>query len=336
MIRQPTLADIAARCGVSIATVSRALSNHHSISESRKREIRVIAEELGFQTRASAKTMQGAASRLLGLVISSLSHPFYSHLLEQLEAQCSARDYQLLVANSWGSVANEKAIVRSFLARQVDGVFFIPTSIESIALGQCASAIPTVLVSHSHPAWPSVGVSHEEGGKLVAQHLLELGRSSCLLVGNPSDPKLQGFQRFFYNRNITGFRSSFLSAEGFTEEINNQVRDALMSGFDKHSILQFDSIFALNDLAAIGAMHALQSFGVNIPEQIAVCGFDDIPLARECTPPLTTVAQPIGRMAENAMQLLTRLMSGEILPVAERMVTINPHLVIRGSSLKGR
>lgn len=332
MIKQPTLADIAARCGVSITTVSRALSNHSSISEARKREIRSIAEELGFQAKTSAKTLQGSGSRLLALVVSSLSHPFYAHLLEKIETHCSALDYHLLVANSWGSAANEKAIVRGLLARQVDGVFFMPTSLESTALGQCAAAVPTVIVSHCNPAWPSVGVSHEDGGRLVGEHLLELGRSHCLLIGSSVDPKLQGFQRYFYGRNITGFRCTSLSAEGFSEEITNQVRDTILAQYDAKSILQFDSIFAQSDLAAIGALHALQALRIAVPAQIAVCGFDDIPLAQECSPPLTTVAQPLGQMAQTAMQLLLRLMSGEAVPPAERSIILKPHLVVRGSS----
>jgi DNA-binding LacI/PurR family transcriptional regulator len=332
-MKQPTLADIAARCQVSISTVSRALSDHPSISESRKREIRALAEQMGFQVRTSAKTVKGAPSKLLALVVSSLSHPFYSHLLERIEAQCSARDYQLLTANSWGSPSNEKAIVRGLLARQVDGVFFVPSSLESSALGLCAASLPTVVVSHCSNAWTSVGVSHEEGGRLVAEHLLELGRSSCLLIGSPSDPKLLGFQRYFASRNITGFKHQFLVVENFSEEITNQVRRMLLDRYDGSSIHQFDSVFAQSDLAAIGAMHALQKLSVDIPGEIAVCGFDDIPLAQECHPPLSTIAQPIGQMAQAAMDLLSHELEGERLPLSERAILLKPHLIIRGSTL---
>lgn len=327
------MADIAKRCGVSITTVSRALSNQGAISEARKREIRIVAEEIGFQARASARMLRGSASRLLAFVASSLSNPFYAHLLEKIEDQCRKLDYQLLVANSWGSVANERDIVRSLLSRQVDGVFFVPTGFESSALGLCAATIPTVVVSHYHPAWPSIGVSHEYGGALVAEHLLEIGKKSCLLIGSADDPKLRGFCNFFYNKNITGFKTTSLAAEGFTEEMANQVRDTLLNTYDARTVLQFDSVFAQNDLAAIGSINALQALGISIPRQIAVCGFDDIPLAQEYYPPLTTVAQPLGQMAQAAMLLLSRLIAGESISAEERSIQVKPHLVVRGSSV---
>ena len=336
MSARPTIADIARECGVSQSTVSRALRDHPSISEARKRSIRTAAENLGFESRISARTLRGEGSKLVACVVPSLSHPFMSCLIERLEAEGALQGYHLMVANSGGSPNAEKTIVKGLIALQVDGVFFIPSSFESSAFRLCGSVLPTVVVTLQSPEWPSIGTSHEEGGRLVAEHFMESGRTSCLLVGPHDDEKFRGFEAYLESRKVAGFRVERLVADGWDEGLTASVQANLLENYDARSIRRFDCIFGNNDLAALGALHALQDLGIAVPAGIAVCGFDDSPWARVSRPALSSVAQPVSLMVRSAFALLQRLMTGETIPPGERSYSLKPHLVVRDSTYLGK
>lgn len=328
-----TLADIALECGVSISTVSRALSDHPSISEATKRAIRLVAETRGFQPRISARTIQSIESKLIGCIVPSISHPFFASLIEKLEAEAARLGFQLLLANSGRSPAMEKTIVNSLVARQVDGVFFAPSSVDSSAIQFCGKKLNMVLVTHRSADWPSIGTSHEDGGALIAEHFVELGLSSCLLIGDKSDEKFKGFLSYLEMRRISGFKVAWLEVNNLVNsQLSSSIFARIKANYDQSSIRQFDCVFGFNDLAAIGAVHAFQDLGCHIPSEVAVCGFDNTPLAEETHPPLTTVAQPLNQIVQSAFGLLHRLLANEVLAPDERMISLKPHLIVRASS----
>ena len=332
---RPTIADIAKELGVSPSTVSRALRDHPAISESRKQEVRAAAEALGFEVKPAPGIVLGAAAPLVACIVPSLSHPFMSSFVERLEAEAASLGYNLLVANSGGSPTTEKTIVDGLIARRVDGVFFIPTSFESTSLAACRAVLTTVIVTQISPEWPSIGTSHEEGGALVAEHFMEQSRSSCLFIGPRQEEKFQGFRNYLTARRVTGFRFEHLVADGWDADLSVGVQEAILARYDADSIRQFDCVFGNNDIVAIGALHALQDLGVSIPSEIAVCGFDDTPLAREVRPGLTSVAQSLGQMVRSAFFLLLRVKAEEAIPPGERCIRLKPHLVVRGSTFAG-
>jgi len=332
MSSRPTIADIARECGVAQSTVSRALRDHPSISEERKRAIRAVAEALGFESRISARTLRGEGSQLVACIVPSLSHPFFSRFLEKMEAEAAHRNFQLLVANSGASPAVEKTIVKGLIAREVDGVFFVPSTFDSTALHHCATALNTVVVTLRHPDWPSVATSHEEGGRRVAEHFLETGRRSCLLIGAKEDPKFEGFLSYLASRRVTDFQITWLTLDGWTDDLSLGVRRALGERFTRATIQAIDCVFGYNDVAAVGALHGLRDLGCRVPEDVAVCGFDDTPLAREMNPALSSVAQPLTTLASSAFELLGRIQAGDPIPPGERSFLLKPQLMVRESS----
>jgi LacI family transcriptional regulator len=332
MSQRPTIADIARGLGVSPSTVSRALRDHPGISDARKQEVRAAAEAAGLDLRAGPPESRAG---LVGCVVPGISHPFFAQVVEMLELVCAQSDCELILHISGGSPATEESIVRSLAARRVDGVIFVPATPASSALDECVEVLRTVVVTQQTSRCPSIGVSHEEGGRQVAEHFMELGRSSCLLVGPRDDPKFLGFRSLIEARRLTGFRVDAVEVDGWDERLSLGAYKAMLSRFDASSIRQYDSLFGFNDLAAVGALHALADLGRKVPGDVAVCGFDDIPLAREMQPGLTSVAQPVGQIVRAGFSLLQRLIRGEAIPAAERSFSLKPHLVVRASTFPG-
>lgn len=334
--QRPTIADIARECGVSLSTVSRALSNHHSISEPRKQHIRQVAKTLGFEPRVSARTMRTSESMVLGCIVPSISHPFFSLIIEQLESICSQNGYQLIVANSAGLPQTEKFIVKQMLARQVDGVFFVPYGFDSSALQSCSDAIPTVVITQYSEKFASVGISHEDGGRQIAEHFKELGVSSCLFVGPKNDLKYLGFQSYIQAQKLSKFSLEILETSTWNKNIPENIELLIKKTYTAETIHAFDCIFVYSDLAALGVYHALSDFNCHIPDDILVAGFDDTPFSREIRPTLTSIAQPAKQIVFLSFNLLMDLKSGKSISKEECSILLMPHIVIRNSTLKNQ
>lgn len=332
--RIPTMKEIADAAGVSEATVSRALNNHPGISDRRKRQIKELAESMGFEPRQSARTMRNSETLLLGLIVPSVSQPFFAHLIEKLEQVCYQNGYTLSLSNSDSNPHWEAAIVKSLISRQVDGVFMVPTSLDSSALKQCRKAVPTIVLTQVDPTMPSIGVSHEEGGRLVAEHFQEIGCRSVLFVGSEKDQKFLGFQKFFRAQRSLGFKIEVADIGGFDENVAERVHEGLRAQFTREAFAAFDGVFAFNDIAAIGVYHAATNWGFRIPDDFAVCGFDDIPIARELNPSLSSISQPLNQIALSSFSLLQKLIRKQEIPDSELSFSMKPRLVIRGSTTR--
>jgi LacI family transcriptional regulator len=330
-----TIADIAKELGISPSTVSRALRDNPAISKSRRIEVRAAAETLGFDLPAGAPAQKAQREWLIGCVVPSISHPFFADIIERLESLCARNGCDLLLHNSGGSPAMESAIVQRLGERDVDGVVFIPCSLDMEPLKECIHYHKTVVVTQQTALCPSIGIDHEEGGRQVAEHFKELGRHSCLLVGPPGDSKFSGFRSYIESQCLTNFKIDDIDVDGWDAGFVLDAHKAIVDRFDSESIKQFDCVFAKTDLAAVGTIHALNELGRSVPGDIAVCGFDDTPLAREVRPGLSSVAQPVGQIVNFGFTLLQKMVNGKEIPQGQQSYSLRPHLVVRGSTFPG-
>jgi len=335
MSTRPTIADIAKEIGVSPSTVSRALRDHPAISEVRKIEVRAAAEAIGFAVPEKVVDQKAEHPKLVGCVVPSVSHPYFVQLIEKLEAVCAQNGCDLILHNSGGSLATEKMIVQRLISRKVDGVFFVPQSADATALEECTRSLKTVVITQQTDLCPSIGVSHEEGGRQVAEHFKEIGRRSCLWIGYPGDTKLQGFLNYIEAQRLTDFKVETLPVFGWDECFIMEVHNTILRRYTVQTIRSFDCVFGVSDLAAVGVLHALKDLRRAVPQEVAVCGFDDTSLAREVWPGLTSVAQPIGQIVRSGFDLLERIIHGESISPEERTFSLKPHLVVRGSTFAG-
>lgn len=337
--RQPvTLRDIAARVGVSVAAVSRALNGHPDVSESTRRRVVRAARQLNYWPNAAARTLATRRSHLIGVYFLApegrprFSDPFASTVVDGvLEGLCAA-GYDLLFFGP-GSTTSDRSFLDLAIHRQVDGAIFLGLRTDDPRWEELARLpIPSVSLDVPLPAGRSmcVGCDHVEGSALAAEHLLQLGhRRLAMINGYAAAPV--SWER------LTGF-SSRLRAAGidlpaervvvgdFTEQGGYRAAMELLGLPDPPT-----AIFAASDIMALGALRAARELSVRVPQELSVVGYDDIDDSARAVPPLTTIHQPRREIGLAAATAVVQLIGSPGRPPAGRIL-MRARLVVREST----
>jgi LacI family transcriptional regulator len=334
---RPTLRDIAEEAGVSISTASRVLARARTgppRSAAAKRVV-AIAERLGYQPDLHAASLRTRRTRMLGVLVPRLTDIVLSTIYEGLDSTAESLGYQTVVANTFDRSEEQRRRAEMLLARRVDGLILGDARIEDAYLDELAARhVPFALVSRSHPPYDSVTCDDLAGGRLVGDHLADLGhRRIGIIAGEPhattGRDRTQGCLEVLRRRGID-VPSSWIVHSTFDAHGGHAAAHRLMQGSTAPT-----AIFAVNDMTAIGAVGALRDLGHRAGTDVAVVGFNDISIAAQLPVPLTSVRSPLTEMgAEAARLLVDRLqLSGpgatERAPVQLRMA---PRLFVRASS----
>jgi LacI family transcriptional regulator len=328
-----TIADVAARAKVSKTTVSRVLNGKGELDESTAARVRKVIEEMGYVPSSRAVGLARGRTRVVGMLVPSLTWPWIGDVLQGAVDVLETERYGLLLFTCNRGEESMRQFGAQVSAKSFDGLLVIEPegTLDYIAMLH-ARGLPVVLIDDrdEQPRQiPSVGTTNHTGAGAAARHLLSLGRTRPLVVAGPERfgctvQRLDGFAAVYAEAGhpISADRilpGDFTIARGF-----DGVNEALASGVD------FDAVFAHNDLAATGAMQALLDGGKRIPQDVAVVGFDDIPMAAHTQPPLTTVHQPLREMGEAAARMLLAHFEGSPLP--NRPTVIPATFTVRGST----
>src|SRR3982750_3216013 len=339
MQRRPTSFDIAAIAGVSQPTVSRALSGSTSVSEATRARVLAAAEQLHYKVDKNASGLRRRHSRTLALLFfeewspeGALINPFYLSLIGPMVRCCAQNGYDLLL--SFQQLSSDWHVDYED-SRKADGIILL-------GYGDYLEYRPRLerLIEHGahFVRWGSgtegqlgttVSSDNEQGGFDATTHLLQQGRRTIAFVGTaePGYPEFlerwRGYCRALRAAGIEPDETLCVNADP-SEESGIEAAEELLK-----RATTFDAIFAASDVAAIGAMHALQNHGRAIPADVAVVGFDDIPAAGLSTPRLTTVTQDPRQAAE----LLIDTLIGAIEGGAIRDSLLPVHLTVRDSSV---
>jgi len=339
MQRRPTSFDIAALAGVSQPTVSRALSGNPAVSEATRARVLAAAAELNYKVDKNASGLRRRHSRTLALLFfeellpgDAQINPFYLSLLGPMVRRCAEHGYDLLISfqqlsSNWHLDYED--------SHKADGIILLgygdyleyrPKLEQLIERG--AHFVRWGAATEGQLG-ATVSSDNEQGGFDATTHLLQQGRRRIAFVGTaePGYPEFlerwRGYGRALRAAGIAPDQNLCVNADPSEESGVEAVAELLKRG------APFDAIFAASDVAAIGAMHALQSHGYVIPADVAVVGFDDIPAASLSTPRLTTVAQDPHRAAEMLIDSLI-----EAIEVGEIRDSLLPvHLTVRDSSV---
>lgn len=332
MKRAKTLADIARLAGVAESTVSRALKNSPLISDATRERVHAIALEHNFHLDNRARSFKTGRSQTLAVVINLspgsgqvLSDPFLLGMVGCLADEAALLGYDLLFSTQRDFNARQAhAYVAS---RKVDGLLIIGQGNTPDALSYLTEhQTPFVVWGQASPSlhYTTVGSDNVRGGYLACRHLLEHQKRSLVFLGDTRHPEIAARYR--------GFQQALAEAGLREAHAGVQAAFCMQSGQEETARLlsdcAFDGLVCSSDLIALGAINELQGRGVKIPDQVAVTGFDNIPLAQFMSPALTTVAQDIRQGAQQLVQLLVAKMDGE--PVAN--IELAPTLVVRRSS----
>jgi LacI family transcriptional regulator len=330
--RRPTLAAIAAEAGVSLPTVSKVVNGRPDVAPATRARVERLLDERQY-SRAGVRRRR--RSGLVDLVFNGLDSPWAVEILRGVEEWCSAHEMGVAVSAVRHGSARPTSWTSALASHDTDGVILILVTSELTA-GQMdhlrGDGIPLVVVDPVNlpdADLPSVGTTNWAGGLAATDHLTSLGHTRiAAIVGPPeylcSRARLDGY-RSALDRAQVSYRPELIRHGDFQHE----------GGFLRGSELLDlpeppTAIFAGSDQQALGVYEAARQHGLRVPQDLSIVGFDDLPVARWISPPLTTVRQPLTEMGRTAASMLGDLIDGKPLPT--RRVELSTELIVREST----
>lgn len=334
MIKKVSIYDIAARLGVSGATVSRALKDDPSIGAGMTARVKQLATDLQYTPNLLAQRLQSGKSKTIAVIVPNINRNFFSSAIEGIEDQAYALGYDVLICQSKDSEAREKLIVESLSTGKVDGV------IASVAGGSRDHSyykrliernIPLVLFDRSVSSieTDTVVLDDYRGAYMAVEHLIDQGYRRIFHFAGPSHISIWAERKRGYREAMERYRLK-ITPESIFEAPTTEQQGRLFGKHLLESRILPEAVFFAGDYAALGAMLALQEAEVKIPDEIAMVGFANEPFCALIEPPLTSVDQCSYSMGQKAAQsLLDRIAGGPVI-----RVVIPPKLILRASSIK--
>ncbi len=295
-----TIRDVAAGAGVSVATVSRVFNNKGPIREETVRRVMEIAGALQYIPHAGARSLSIRSTRTIGVVLPDLHGEFFSEVIRGIDLAARESGYHLLLSGSHADRDEMRAVVQA-VRGLVDGLIVMSPDLDpSALLGELPAGIPAVLLNAKVDGRPSITIDNAGGARDVVRHLAKLGHQHIVFICGPgrnadAEQRRRGFRAGVKAHGIEGAEI----AGDFTEDSGYEAGKAIAAMNPRPT-----AVFAANDSMAIGALSAFRDARVRVPEQVALVGFDDIPIARFLDPPLTTVKVPIAELGRRGLQIL--------------------------------
>jgi LacI family transcriptional regulator len=333
MSRRVTMTDVAREADVSLMTVSRVVNNKEGISELTRARVQEIVDRLGYRPSDIARGLATQRTGTLGLVVPDSANPFFSEVARGVEHLAYANGYNVFLCNTDEDLQRELAILRSLEEKRVDGVIMCSPRLDDATLREELTYHEAVVLINraldDSNGICTLVINDEAGGQVATQHLLEAGHRQIGFIAGP-ELSYSGRQR------AKGYRLA-LEQAGLVHDDNLVRHCTPMVDCGKESALdllshnpEITALFCYNDLVAVGALQASIELERNVPDDLAIVGFDDIPLALLVTPPLTTCHVPRYELGSRAMIMLLDYINGD--PVEAQHARIQTKLVIRASA----
>jgi len=291
-----TVRDIAAKVGVSIATISRALNEPDKVS----RETLQLVEEAMKELNYTRKVMMKKHTNLFAVIFPNISNPFFAELLDVIENEAFHHGRCVLFFNSRHNLRQEKICLHECENHGVDGVFLVPHCVAPDYLASLKKfKFQTVLLTQSSTVLPSVAVDHAEGGRLVAEHLISMGHTEIGFVGptTPDEEKLNGFLKKLKYRGIEVAKENM-----FDTEIGADLSEFLHFLIKEDGQLKVSAIFCVNDVFAQKVIEIFHVLDYKIPHDIVVIGFDNSLTATLLN--ISSISQPMREIAHVAFETM--------------------------------
>lgn len=295
--RRATLKEVARAANVSLASASYAVNGTGSLGEATREHILQVARKLGYRQNMSARAVRTGKTGTIGLVLPDLTNPFFPTLAQSVIQTARQHSHSVFVTDTEGSPELEVESVRLLVEHGVDGIVWFPIG-DSNTVESSLAGVPTVIIDRSIPGFESIQADYARGGVLAAEHLVQAGHTSIGIISGPMDilsmrQRCDAAASYIQQHAKLAFRVS----NAFSLDLEPKVKDAIRSR-------AATAVFVGADLIALGVIQHAQSLKINVPSQLSVVGFDDIPWAQMSSPPLTTIDMPLGDMAAEAVQSL--------------------------------
>ena len=300
-----TIKDVARAANVSVASVSRALNGHTNVTDETRKLVLETARNLRYIPHSGARSLSTSRTDTIGVVLPDLYGEFFSELIRGIDQAARRRGLHLLVSSSHGDAGEAAAALRAMSGR-VDGLIIMSPHVDASFLSDNLPGVLPVVLLNTHDTaheYSSLAVDNYGGAAAMVQHLVEMGHRRIMMIAGPSnnfeaEERLRGFRETMARllpaydpQDVSVVRGDFTEDSGYRAGQQMQALKRLP-----------DAIFAANDMMAIGCLFALNEAGVHVPNDVALVGFDDIPMARFISPPLTTVRVRMTDMGSRALE----------------------------------
>lgn len=287
--------DIAKDMGVSVATVSNALTGKGRVSSQMVARIKTRANDLGYRPSLTGRALRSGQTGILGLVMPDLTNPLFPRIAQNLSIMADDRQLGILIADSRGNATEQTQAIERLLDRGVDGLLIVPQ--KGTAPG--VQRVPTAIINTASDPDNTVSADHAGGGALIASHIRELGHRDVVILG---DDRVSEVQR----DRIEGMRLGFKDAGSVQELWGEEGIEKLTLAIENKAT----AILTTSDLLALRVHSHLTRSGFVVPRDVSLTGFDDLPFATAMHPTLTTVAQDVEQIASLAIERLIHEIHG--------------------------
>lgn len=329
-----TIKDVAKAANVSIATVSRILNGQTGYSLKTKKKVLEIIEEMGYQPNAIARGLINKKTHTIGVLFPFLSGALVTELLRGIEKAASAHGSSVIVSHTESDEEKTMKYLQLLSEKRVDGIIFTSEVMTKQYYEFIKKMnVPVVLLSTKSEAFPIpyVKVDDFEAAYSATEYLIKKGHTEIGMISGPDTdviagkPRIEGFKKALQDHQISFDDKNIVIREGF---MFTEGKFGMLSMLDQNP--DVTAIFAASDEMAIGAMFTAYQFGINVPDEISIIGYDNINLASMSIPPLTTVQQPFMEMGENAGHMLLEMMETDQLSESR----ILKHSIVERKSVK--
>ncbi|MCH7628209.1 LacI family DNA-binding transcriptional regulator [Novosphingobium percolationis] len=332
-----TISEIAARAGVSVATVSRTFSHPHLVRSKTRDKVRAAIDEFGYRPNAIARNLRRQRTETVIVIVPQIQNTFFSGIIHGIEAVAHDRGYKVLLGETRGDQVRIDHYADLISTRTAEGLILLgsllPTAVRSAMRDGAPLPIPLVLACERFEglACPTVAIDNVAASKTAVAHLVAQGCKRIAMISGPkgntlSEDRLAGYRAALAEAGLP--RDPACEAHGdFSIETGHAAMRALLALVERP-----DGLFCASDEMAMGAREAIRAAGLRVPQDIAIVGFDDIRFAAFMEPPLTTMRQPAKEIGETAMQLMIDHLEGDPAACPHRVFASD--LIVRQSTLR--
>jgi LacI family transcriptional regulator len=326
-----TITDVAREARVSVASVSRVVNGHANVLPETRQRITEVIDRLRYVPHTAARSLITRRTHVIGVLLPDLYGGFFSELIRGIDAAARELQLHLLLSSSHGNATEMAAAIRAMRGR-VEGLLVLAPQLDAAGLGELDASVPTVFMNSrvDDGVSSSLAIDSYGGARAMVRHLVARGHRSIAHVTGPVD-------NFDSHERERGYRDELAASlprararvvRGDFTETSGYAAGRELGSSD--GTPRPAAVFAANDVMAIGCLAAFDALGLAVPGDIAVAGFDDIPLAAYVRPTLTTMRVPIVELGRGAVTLLGAAIAG---PGTARAVTttLRPDLVVRES-----
>ena len=327
-----TMKDVARLAGVSTSTVSHVINNNRFVSDGVREKVEQAIRHLNYAPSALARSLKINQTHTIGMLLTTSSNPFYAEVVRGVEESCYQRGYSLILCNTAGDEERMNRSLETLMQKRVDGLLMMCTE----------SHLPSADILNRYPSIPTVMMDWAPfegrgdiiqdnallGGELATQHLIDSGYTRIACIAGPQDKTPARMRLEGYRNAMT--KSGLEILPGYVVNGDFEFQGGY-NGMVELLALETppEAVFTSNDAMAVGVYHALYQAGMQVPQQMAVMGYDDIELARYLTPPLSTIHQPKDALGELAIDTLLHRLSNP--DASQQTLVLTPELVVRGS-----